>query len=230
VSIDARLKRLAPTLSAKERAMLVLRSLREKTAEDPAWRSTMPRDQTVEFNRLIVLMNACNIYLPLYITMVEQSTERLFTKLHWLITMTQFGSAFWDLASLLPAGKRKQAEKLAARSLPRLELPWVGEEHELSWLNLAENMERGLREELILLGQDLRAIDSVVDSVSMEFDGEDPLRPVMRGIVEKTRSSLTQLHEFLSLREPFDLPEPDDEALELAQTYFENGRRLMQSL
>ena len=91
-------------------------------------------------------------------------------------------------------------------------------------------MERALREELVLLWQDLRAIDSVVSGVSLEFDGEDPLRPVMRGIVEKTRGSLTQLHEFLSLRGPFDLPEPDDDALELAETYFENGRRLMQSL
>ena len=149
---------------------------------------------------------------------------------HWLITMTQFGSAVWNLASLVPAGKRRQAEKLVADSFPRLELPWVGEEHELSWLNLAENMERALRQELILLWQDLRAIDSVVGGVSQEFDGEDPLRPVMRGIVEKTRLSLTQLHEFLSLREPFALPAPDDEALALAQTYFENGRRLMQSL
>jgi len=76
-------------------------------------------------------------------------------------------------------------------------------------------MERSLREELVLLWQDLRAIDSVVSSVSLEFDGDDPLRPVMRSIVEKTRGSLTQLHELLSLRGPFDLPEPDDEALEL---------------
>ena len=108
MSIDSRLKRLAPALSAKERAVLVLRSLREKTPEDPAWRSTMPRDQTTEFNRLIVLMNACNIYLPLYITMVEQSTERLYTKLHWLMTMSELGSAVWHIASLF-AGRQAQA-------------------------------------------------------------------------------------------------------------------------
>jgi len=91
------------------RALLVLRSLREKTQEDPTWRSTMPRDQTMEFNRLIVLMNACNIYLPLYITMVEQSTERLCTKLHWLMTMSELGSAVWHIASLVPPASASRA-------------------------------------------------------------------------------------------------------------------------
>jgi hypothetical protein len=54
MSIDARLGKLMPALSAQERAILILRSLKEKTPEDPLWRSTMPREQAAEFNRLIV--------------------------------------------------------------------------------------------------------------------------------------------------------------------------------
>ena len=42
------------------------------------------------------------------------------------MTMSELGSAVWHIASLVPAGKRKQAEELAADSFPRLELPWVG--------------------------------------------------------------------------------------------------------
>ena len=83
MSIDARLNKLMPALSAKERAILVLRSLKDKTPEDPLWRRTMPQEQAREFSRLIVLMNACNIYLPLYITVVEQKTEHLCLKRHW---------------------------------------------------------------------------------------------------------------------------------------------------
>ncbi len=53
MSIVARLNRLAPALSARERATLVLRSLRDKTPEDPLWRRTMPPNQVEEFNRLM---------------------------------------------------------------------------------------------------------------------------------------------------------------------------------
>ncbi len=66
MSLGARLNKLLPVLSAKERAILVLRSLKDKTPEDPIWRQTMPREQSPEFNRLIVLMNACNNHLPLH--------------------------------------------------------------------------------------------------------------------------------------------------------------------
>jgi hypothetical protein len=53
MSIDYRLHRLSPKLSARERALLVLRSLKEGTPEDFAWRHTMPPAQAHDFNRLI---------------------------------------------------------------------------------------------------------------------------------------------------------------------------------
>ena len=58
----------------------------------------------------------------------------------------------------------------------------------------------------------------------------DPLRPIMRSIVEKTRGKLTSLHEVLSAGEPLELKEPDEEAMELARTYFEKGKQLMASI
>ena len=41
MSLDTRLQKLMPALSAKERAILILRSLKEETEEDPSWRNTM---------------------------------------------------------------------------------------------------------------------------------------------------------------------------------------------
>ena len=146
MSLDARLNKLMPVLTARERGILVLRSLREKTPENPAWRRTMPQDQTQEFNRLIVLMNACNIHLPLFITMVEQQTEQMEVRVNWLITLTQYGSALWKLGEFVPASKRKQAEKAMAEFWPAIELPWDGEEHEHSWLNIADTMQEVVRE------------------------------------------------------------------------------------
>ena len=103
MSIDARLNKVMPALTARERAILVLRSWKEKTPEDPLWRRTMPLEQTTEFNRLIVLMNACNIHLPLFITMVEQHTEQLYLRFLWLDTVIGFGGQIWRLAELIPS-------------------------------------------------------------------------------------------------------------------------------
>src|SRR5712691_7101460 len=115
MGIDARLDKLMPVLSARERAILVLRSLKEKTPKEPSWRNTMPREQWAEFNRLIVLMNACNIYLPLFITMVEQRTEQLYVRFMWWDTLVDSGLQLWKLAQLIPANKRRQAEKAVAK-------------------------------------------------------------------------------------------------------------------
>jgi hypothetical protein len=87
VSIDARLSRLSSALSARERAILVLGSLKDKTPEDPAWRHTMPRDQVHEFNRLIGLMNVANRELSLIIGHLAQSTREMGVREAWLVSL-----------------------------------------------------------------------------------------------------------------------------------------------
>jgi hypothetical protein len=76
MSIDARINRLMPVLSARERAVLVLRSLKDKTPEDLSWRRSMPREQVNEFNRYIGLMNACNMQVAHMITIIEKDVEK----------------------------------------------------------------------------------------------------------------------------------------------------------
>ena len=48
------------------------------------------------------------------------------------------------------------------------------------------------------------AIDIVLNEVALEFEGEDPLIPTMRGIPETTRRKLTDLHEILSAHLPLE--------------------------
>ena len=57
---DARLDRLMPLLSAKERAILTLRDLKAGKPQDRTLLSTAPETQAQELNRLIGLMNAAN--------------------------------------------------------------------------------------------------------------------------------------------------------------------------
>ena len=230
MSLATRLDKLMPVLSAKERAILVLRSLKDKTPEDPMWRQTMPREQSPEFHRLIVLMNACNIHLPLYITIVEQHAEQMWLRMNWLMTITEFGSALWNLGSLVPASKHRQAEKAVAEMYPVVELPWDQEEHPQSWLNVSDNMEKNLREGVAHLWDDLNAIDAVLADVAKEFGGEDPLRPIMRGVLDKTRKELSLLHELYSGKEALAVREPSQDALDVAQAYFAAGKSLMERI
>lgn len=117
-----------------------------------------------------------------------------------------------------------------AEVYPVVELPWDGEQHERSWFNVADNMEKILRECVAHLWDELMALDLVVAGVAEQFDGEDPLRPVMRGVLEKARLKLSTLHEFFSGKDAVEVTEPSEEALELVQTYFESGVRLMERI
>ncbi len=127
--------------SQRERAILVLGSLKSGIPEDPAWRRSMPQDQTNEFNRLIGLMNATNMYLPLYITMVEGMAKAEWVRMQWWSNMFCFGKALWDLGHLVPVSKRPEAEKAMAEVYPFVEMPWDGETHPHSWINVADNLE-----------------------------------------------------------------------------------------
>ena len=66
------------------------------------------------------------------------------------------------------------------------------------------------------LWDNLMAIDTVISEVAAQFGGEDPMRPVMRGQIEKARRTLTLLHQFLSGEEAILVTEPSEEALDLA--------------
>ncbi|MPZ49024.1 MAG: hypothetical protein GEU75_06915 [Dehalococcoidia bacterium] len=92
MSLDARLNKLMPALSARERAVLVLRSMKDKTPEDPSWRRSMPSSQTHEFNRYIELMNGCNHRLAFLILHVCKEVEKLELRIAWLSTLR-----LWEL-------------------------------------------------------------------------------------------------------------------------------------
>jgi hypothetical protein len=66
--------------------------------------------------------------------------------------------------------------------------------------------------------------------VALEFDGEDPLRPTLRAVVEWTAKMLTELHELLNGADAAGLPEPDEAAVDRAWSRLERGRRLLTSL
>lgn len=69
-----------------------------------------------------------------------------------------------------------------------------------------------LREDTPWCWQELRAVEAVLEEVAAEFDGEDPLLPLVREVLDKTRQDLAELHLLLDFVDAeVELPEPDEE-------------------
>ena len=94
---DRRLDKVTEVLTAKERAILVLRAWKEKRYDDPAWRSSMPSVQASEFNRLIRLMTGVSIGLGPLVIHLEAQVEMLSLRLGWLTTFLMWQ---WNVEQL----------------------------------------------------------------------------------------------------------------------------------
>ena len=88
MSIDQRLSRLAPALTAQERAILILEAWKDGRPEDPSWRRSMPADQAPAFNRYIEQMNLANVLLGRLISVLHLQVEALQTREAWLVDIT----------------------------------------------------------------------------------------------------------------------------------------------
>ncbi len=101
MSSTARLDRLYPALTAKERALLVLRAWKVEQEEDAQVRRTMPPDQARDFNHHINLMNAANGDLALYIVVLNGVADKLGLKHAFLASLQLWGIRIWDLATYI---------------------------------------------------------------------------------------------------------------------------------
>jgi hypothetical protein len=55
-------------------------------------------------------------------------------------------------------------------------------------------------------------VETVLDEVAQEFDGEDPLIPPVRNVLDKAHQELAELPTLLhAVHVEVDLPEPDEE-------------------
>jgi hypothetical protein len=92
VTASNRADKLFSALSAKERALLVLRAWKEGGEADRQVRSTMPLNQVESFNHYIDLMNSVNESLGRYLIVLRAQVEQLGLINGWLATMR-----LWDI-------------------------------------------------------------------------------------------------------------------------------------
>jgi hypothetical protein len=76
-SKDNRLTRIAGSLTAKERALLVLRAWQEDRDVDPQVRWSMPQEQAEEYNHYVRLMTGVNTHLSPWLIVVMEEIEKL---------------------------------------------------------------------------------------------------------------------------------------------------------
>jgi len=96
-------------------------------------------------------------------------------------------------------------EKLGRRATERQE----------RWDEAMAALREQLREGVPWCWQEVRAVETVLEEVAAEFDGEDPLLPPVRGVLDKTRQDLAELHVLLDFVDvKAELPEPDEERVE----------------
>jgi hypothetical protein len=189
LSIDGRLRRLSPALSAKERAVLVLRAWKEDVEPDPQMRWQMPAEQTREYNHYISLMSGANGSLAHYILVLQQMVEKVDLRYGWLLTV-----GLWAL-------------QIERRTPPDPEEQRRAED-------LANALITNLRDGIEPLWQELRAVEIVLDEVAEEFDEEDPAHPMVRRTLNECKEKLTELHGQVSrYTGPFELPEPEVQGL-----------------
>jgi hypothetical protein len=106
VSLDARLDRLLPALSGRERATLALRDFKARKPRDRRLAWDMDGTDRRDYDRLIRLMNACNLQVLMAIVLLVQRTQKAGLKLGWLATLEM-----WDEhAALLERHLRSYAD------------------------------------------------------------------------------------------------------------------------
>jgi hypothetical protein len=120
VSIDARLSKLTPALTGRERAILALRAWKEGVPEAPELRSRMPVEQASEFNRYVSLMRGTYDVVSLYVVILNQSLQLLNARFGWLLSLHLSALRAMDLGGYIafhtkePITRSEYQQRLAA--------------------------------------------------------------------------------------------------------------------
>ena len=179
-----------PALSARERAILILGSFKSKSPENPDWRTTMLPHQPVELDRLTGLVNACGVQVASLIASLRKEVEKLELHVLHLDTLLR-----WDLN----VAEIDQAAQLAREPVTAgadqadlhllLEKPYKLSEERVALSTVIEGEVAGLQALVQVFWEEARAIEIVIDEVAAGFAGEDPLRPRIHELLDKSKGA-----------------------------------------
>ena len=204
-----------PALTGQERAILILGAFKSRTIEDLDWRITMPPHQSPELNRLIGLLNACGVQVASLITSLKKEVEKLELRVVLLDTLLRWGLnvAEIDHAAQLSREPEPAKEKAKLEDLQLLlDKPYRHGKERVVLSSVIEARVAEVQAGVQLLWEDARAIEIVIDEIAAEFGGVDPLRPLFRELLDKTKAGLTNLNGVLEVMDAaVELKEPDED-------------------
>ena len=208
--LRARLGKLAPALSAKERFLLALRAHNAAEPEDPDIRRTMPRSQVRAFNRFAHLAYIANATLgPVLFALsvhaegIEYAHQRL--------------GILDRAAAQLETEHSEEWEQERAKGMVTV----------LEFLRgLAKELRTDIRRELSLRWRELRALETVWAEIAEEFDGEPVTDPSVRKLADEIRTKLQAIAKMLEAEgQALRLPKPSadfvDQVREAVQQAYE---------
>ncbi len=72
----------------------------------------------------------------------------------------------------------------------------------------------GIRTGVTMRRQELRSVEIALTEIADELDGEDPLHPEVREILDQTKATVAALHEAMQPYAEFTLCEPEPDVME----------------
>ena len=210
-SVAARLGKVTASLSGRQRALLVIRSVNRGEDPDRTWWEIDDPAQARIFDRCMGYFNVVNHDFNAAIEAIRFHVERL-EDLR-LLNQLKEGAEILDEESERKADRRAVKSGRKRKNLTAAEY----------LLSLVESSRQVLLDSALALCAQMTAFDVVVAEISAEFEGED-LRE--RQLIETCDLIWTNLRALVhELEGPADLPAPDEEIVESIREQIDNSFR-----
>ena len=198
MTIQSRLQKATKGLSSLQRAVLVLQALRDGREPDPDLRRIPDEQQRRAFNRYVSLLWLTNHHIGAVVNITAYRVDIVKEARRYFDLFNEAAFLMEEAEGVKRSrgykGWRKRGSITGSEFLRSLAL---------------ECKDDGIQH-LVHLWQELLAAGVVRDDIAAEFEGEDPLLPAYREIVEETRTELLTAADAFSVRRL--LPEvPGDE-------------------
>jgi hypothetical protein len=211
-ALDARLSKLLPALSARERAVLALRA--QNAGQDAAAiRRSMPAEQRHEYNRYMGLVFVAGCQMGALVYVIKNQVENLSFDLDRIDQLERAATVL----------EEDDPESVAAHPVR----PWRQRQRQSEHLtvpeflrSLALELKEDAFKELSVRWRELRAVEIVLDEIAEQFDGEDALHPDARGWLTNSRSAALRVTERLGRKR---LPEPGEDYLSRTRALIDQG-------
>ena len=203
---DARLGKIYSSLSARELARLKLQLFKNGQSEDLRFQSATAGAQAFEYWQLIGLLRATDAELGWYLlhlrerVRVIQQRWAMVAVFHWALQMESLSlfAEFGMTPRSASMGKAHDGLLALLRRGPAL--PFGGASP-VDASRMTEMVRRIVESVATLVEEawaDLLAVDETLVRVAESFDGEEPLHPDLRELLDETRTALTEIHEALA--------------------------------